>query len=402
MALAVFSRVCSFRALFLVAATAFFAVVSVPVVRAQEEISLNNILPDPPAPVPQKSKNPFPELAAADEPKEVKVETAPALSLEPELSPMPEPMPESASVGSPVPESPAPEGSVQVPAGTVPSVPQEVSGTVPSPDAAALASPQADPSAAAAPDVPAATEIPPVEEPAAIDENVFFDAEALVPTGEMGANAPHKVNPKLQPASKLVVVTKEAAPDSRKAQLVAATRAMKLGRYGAALDMYDRLYENNKRDPRVLMGRAVSLQHLGRFDAAIGAYEELAAVDPNNTEAQVNMLGLLGTKYPSVALRRLLDLREEQPNNAGVAAQIAVVQAKLGNLEEALHYLGIASSMEPNNAGHVYNMAVIADRAGSKSEAVKYYEQALELDSIYGRGETIPRESVYERLANIR
>ncbi|HBR69789.1 MAG TPA: occlusion derived virus envelope protein 66, partial [Rhodospirillaceae bacterium] len=106
--------------------------------------------------------------------------------------------------------------------------------------------------------------------------------------------------------------------------------------------------------------------------------------------------------YPSVALRRLLDLREEQPNNAGVAAQIAVVQAKLGNLEEALHFLGIASSMEPNNAGHVYNMAVIADRAGSKSEAVKYYEQALELDSIYGRGETIPRESVYERLANIR
>lgn len=387
MSLAGFSRVFSFRALFLLAAATVFTTVDVRAVRAQEEISLNNILPDPPAPVPQKSKNPFPELAAAGEP-EVKVELAPVPPLETDVVPVPSP--ETAI------ESSAPEVSVPTPAEE--AAPQEVSGGVPSPDVGALVSPQAEQSAAA----PAATEIPPIDEPAAIDDNVFFDAEALVPVGEMGSNAPHKVNPKLQPASKIIVVTKEAAPDSRKAQLVAATRAMKLGRYQAALDLYDGLYENNKRDPRVLMGRAVSLQHLGRFDAAIGAYEELATVDPNNTEAQVNMLGLLGTKYPSVALRRLLDLREDQPNNPGLVAQIAVVQAKLGNLEEAVRYLSIASSLEPNNAGHVYNMAVISDRAGDKSQAVKYYEQALELDSIYGRGETIPRESVYERLANIR
>lgn len=247
-----------------------------------------------------------------------------------------------------------------------------------------------------------AIDMPSIEAPDDVDDNVFFDAEALVPTGEMRSSTPRKVNPRLQPASKLVVVTKNAGSSSRKAQLVAASRAMKLGRYEAALDMYDRLYEKSKRDPRILMGRAVSLQHLGRFDAAIGTYEQLSEVDPHNVEAKINMLGLLGTKYPSVALRRLLDLRDENSSNPGIAAQIAVVQAKLGNFQEAIHYLGIAASMEPDNAGHVYNMAVIADRAGSKKQAVKYYEQALELDSIYGRGETIPRESVYERLANIR
>ncbi|GJL84513.1 MAG: hypothetical protein DHS20C02_02880 [Micavibrio sp.] len=277
------------------------------------------------------------------------------------------------------------------------SMAEEVEGGISAPSASALSSPQAGSTPESG-----AVEIPSIEAPDDVDDNVFFDAEALVPTGEMGTGAPRKVNPRLQPASKLILVTKNAGSNSRKAQLVSASRAMKLGRYEAALDMYDRLYAKNKRDPRILMGRAVSLQHLGRFDAAIGTYEELSEVDPHNVEAKINMLGLLGTKYPSVALRRLLDLRDEHANNPGIAAQIAVTQAKLGNFEEAIHYLGIAASMEPDNAGHVYNMAVIADRAGSKKQAVKYYEQALEIDSIYGRGETIPRESVYERLANIR
>jgi Flp pilus assembly protein TadD len=234
------------------------------------------------------------------------------------------------------------------------------------------------------------------------DQDLFFDADTLVPTGEMGANSPRKVDPATQPASKLIIVRKNATADSQVAQIVAAQRAMKLGRYDAALDMYNRLYEKNKRDPRILMGRAVSLHQLGQFDAAMQSYEQLLEVDPNNAEAKINMLGLLGSKYPAVALRRLTDMREANPNNVGVVAQLAVMQAEIGNFEDAMRYLAIAASMEPNNANHIYNMAVIADRSGSKSDAIKYYEQALEIDTVYGRGQSIPREAVYERLARIR
>lgn len=248
-------------------------------------------------------------------------------------------------------------------------------------------------------------EIPSISATEASDDDVdlFFDADSLVPTGEMGSKSgPRKVDPVLEPASKLIIVKKNASPDSKSAQLVAAQRAMKLGRYESALDIYDMLYAKNKRDPRILMGRAVALQRLGRFDAAISSYEELAAIDSKNVEAQVNMLGLLGTKYPSVALRRLLDLRDEYPHHVGIVSQIGVMQAQLGSLQEAMRYLGIAASMEPHNPSHVYNMAVISDRAGVKKQAVRYYEQALELDSVYGRSQTLPRESIYERLANIR
>ena len=245
--------------------------------------------------------------------------------------------------------------------------------------------------------------IPAIPAPENPDENLFFDAESLVPTGEMGVKGgPSNVNPRLQPASKLIVVKKDHSPGSREAQQVSAERAIKLGRYDAALEIYNRLYEKNKSDPNILLGRATALQHLGQTDAAIQAYESLLAVRPDNAEAQINMLGLMGQKYPAVALRRLLDLREKNPNDAGVAAQIAVVQAEMGKYDEALQYLGIAAGMQPENASHVFNMAVIADRAGAKKEALQYYERALELDTIYGGGRSVPRESIYVRLAQLR
>jgi Tfp pilus assembly protein PilF len=58
--------------------------------------------------------------------------------------------------------------------------------------------------------------------------------------------------------------------------------------------------------------------------------------------------------------------------------------------------------MEPQNAGHVFNMAVIADRAGDKKQAITYYEEALEIDTLYGSGRSIPRDAVFERLAELR
>lgn len=249
------------------------------------------------------------------------------------------------------------------------------------------------------PEAPALTEAanPP------LDENLFFDAEALVPESQLSTKgSPSKVNPRVQPASTFVVVTQDAGPDSAQAQLVAANRAMSLGRFESAIDIYDSILAKNSKDVGALMGKAVAYQRLGQDEYAIQAYESVLNERPKNLAARVNMQGIIGQKYPAVALKNLMDIRADNPGDVGVLAQIAVVQANLEQYEEAIRSLGIAASMEPKNPGHVYNMAIIADRAGVKEEAIKFYEQALEIDTLYGKSSMLPREAIFERLASLR
>ena len=132
------------------------------------------------------------------------------------------------------------------------------------------------------------------------------------------------------------------------------------------------------------------------------SFQTLLDINPDNTEAQINMLGILSRKFPAIATRQLKDLAEKNPDNVALFAQIAVSEAQAGNFDSAIRYMGVATSMDPNNATNYYNLAIIADQAGAKNDAVKYYEMALETDTIYGGGKSIPRDQVYTRLAQIR
>jgi len=282
-------------------------------------------------------------------------------------------------------------------------IPEAVDASAPAPAASDLQDPMAANTEAAIEQAGNIPQIPSLKAENEEENTLFFDADTLVPQGEIARKgAPRKVSPATEPGSKLIIVKKNHGKNSRKAGLVAAERAMKLGRYASALEMYENMYAKNKRDPNILMGRAEAYQRLGEDDFAVQAYEELLDLRPKNVEARINMLGIIGQKYPSVALRQLLDLRENNSNNVGIVAQIAVAQAQLGDFESAIRYLGIAASMEPQNPAHIFNMAVIADQAGDRKQAIKFYEQALESDTLYGKGGAIPRDSIFERLASLR
>lgn len=232
------------------------------------------------------------------------------------------------------------------------------------------------------------------------DPDTFYDSMPV----RRGAQetTPERMNPEEKPAGKFIIVNKDYDKDDNKSMLVAANRALKLGRYDSALDMYDRLYAKNPRDARVLMGRAIALQNLGRTQLAIKTYEELLEVDPKNVEAEVSMLGLVRSRYPALALKQLATLYDAHPNNAALAAQIGLTYADIGNVDDAQRYLGSAISLDPNNAGYYYNMAIVCDRAKQYKDAISFYEQALNTDSIYGAGRSVPRDVIYERLGALR
>lgn len=235
------------------------------------------------------------------------------------------------------------------------------------------------------------------------DPGAYYDSNAIIkPDTQMQEDAgPRKVDPQKEPASKFIIVEKNAGPDEAASMVEAGKRALKLGRYESAMNIFEKLYEKNPKDQGILMGLAVARQKSGYLESAVKTYEELLALDPENTDALVNMLGIIKGQYPSVALRRLMDLWERFPRNAGIAAQIGMISAEVGSYEDAMRFLGIAASMEPRNALHPYNMAVLSDRKGLKDQAIKFYEQALEADAAYA-GRAISRETIYDRLAVLR
>lgn len=235
-----------------------------------------------------------------------------------------------------------------------------------------------------------------------VPDGVFYDSDNI-PASEMTRNqGPIPVDPRSKVGSRFVVVRETHGAGSYDSVAASAQRAMDLGRYASALQIYDDLHRKNARDPQVIMGKAIALQRLGRSEEAVLAYNDFLALRPNDLNARVNMLGLMSQKYPSVALRQLLDLRQEHSSHIGVTAQLAVTYAQLNDIPSALKFLGIAAGMDPENPLHIYNMAVIADTSKNKKEAVKFYEEALEIDAVYASNSVLPRDKIYERLARIR
>lgn len=231
----------------------------------------------------------------------------------------------------------------------------------------------------------------------------FYDSENVLPPARtINRGGPRMMDPRSQPASRLIVIEKNFEANDQESMLVAANRALKLGRYESAVDMFEKLYEKSPTDPRILMGRAIALQKTNRVESAIHTYEELLEVDPDNTNALINMLGLLKSQYPSVALRRLIELHNQYPNHAGIAAQVGVTQAEMGHYDDAMRFLGIAVSIEPDNPMHYMNMAVIADRQMKVDDAIELYQKALEIDAVHNAARVVPRDQVYDRLSVLR
>jgi len=243
----------------------------------------------------------------------------------------------------------------------------------------------------------------PINDPQPVPySGLYFDADSIGGNSPLGNTAPRQVDPKYEPGSRFVVVERGASAGSTQAQLIAAQRALKLKRYAAALDLFENLYKKTPNSRPVLMGLAIAQQNNGFTESAIATYEELLAIDPNNIDATVNMLGLMKRRYPAVAFRRLKDLWENNAENPAIAAQLGLTSAATGNTRDAIRYLGIAASLEPSNASHFYNMAVLSDRAGARKDAVDLYQRALEVDVTHGGGKTVPREEIYDRLAFLR
>lgn len=237
----------------------------------------------------------------------------------------------------------------------------------------------------------------------------------LVAPEAPSAPAPHAKAPAKKPSAKsakpakveplpagYLVVRKEADADALAARLAAARTALSNNQNGAALDLFNGLYEQYPNDKRVLIGRAVAMQRVGRNAEALAAYEEVLRADPRNIEALTNMLGIISLQERGTAIEKLRQLSEVYPFNADVAAQLGMLYGQNGDYANAVKHLEVADNLRPGNLDILYNRAVAYDRMGDTDQAAMLYRKILMVTADGTVVPTFSLETIRQRLATMR
>jgi tetratricopeptide (TPR) repeat protein len=152
------------------------------------------------------------------------------------------------------------------------------------------------------------------------------------------------------------------------------------GNYAGAIAAYEQVaaVDPQNPEPYVVKARLFLVEGNAQAAQAVAAKAvELAPADPNALAALARAEDWLGN-YEE-AMRYALDAYELQPDNPETLAIIAEIYTDVGNLERAEEYLGKALSLDPENVLALRNRAYLLERQGQYQEAIAVLEQALAL-----------------------
>lgn len=184
-------------------------------------------------------------------------------------------------------------------------------------------------------------------------------------------------------------------------ELDKAYNALVAGHSDAAIDIYQKILQSEPNNTMALFGLATTFHRKGQLTLARPLYGKLLAIEPTHREALNNFLALVGEESPEQALGQLARLEETNPDFSPVAAQMAIIYQKLGELDMAKEKMRRAITLSPENMIYRYNLAVMLDKSGNYAEAAELYKQLI---TAYERGENISVnvDKIQERLTFIR
>ncbi len=125
---------------------------------------------------------------------------------------------------------------------------------------------------------------------------------------------------------------------------------------------------------------------LKQYSNSADMFEKAVALNPNSTEATVNLADAYRaggqqdkarTAYQQAISLGYKEL-ETNPQNTGVMAEIALAYAKTGNAQEAQTFIKRVRTMDKNNVAYIYEEAVINTLLGRNADALKALQQALQ------------------------
>lgn len=144
----------------------------------------------------------------------------------------------------------------------------------------------------------------------------------------------------------------------------------------------DNVAKNPSAWPYNLLGSA--LQQSGKFDEAIGQFEQALRVDPDYAEAHGN---LGNTLLQAGKLEEAMEQWEQavrlQPNYPQAHYNLGLGLARQGKVPEAMRHWEEALRIKPDYAEAHYNLGIALEQTGRTREAMEHYEQALAIRPDY-------------------
>ena len=154
--------------------------------------------------------------------------------------------------------------------------------------------------------------------------------------------------------------------------------AYQSGKLDQAQQLYREVYRLDARNTDGLLGLAAIAQRRGEDSMAAHYYAQVLVLDPRNPVANAGMSALSTGDNRESRLKLLLN---EQQDSPALYFALGNRYAEQSRWAEAQQAYANAYRLEPNNAGLAFNLAISLDRLGQNKSAVQYYQLALQLDS---------------------
>ena len=130
----------------------------------------------------------------------------------------------------------------------------------------------------------------------------------------------------------------------------------------------------------------VALSHVGRFEEAIGHYEQALRFAPDDAEAQNNWgvcLSGLGKMQEAIAhYEQALRLK---PDYAEAHNNLGLTLSQIGRIEDAIGHYEQALRIKPDYSIAHFNLGIAFGQTGRVQEEIEQYQQALRINPAYAK-----------------
>lgn len=181
-----------------------------------------------------------------------------------------------------------------------------------------------------------------------------------------------------------VAAYERALPDSPEASYALAFERQADRRFDEAADLYAAFIRLRPEDVNVLrayhqIGRTRMEQ--GRYEQAVGAFQEVLARKPGDPDALGGLAdSLMGSQRLPEAVAAYQEYLRVNPSSGAARFNLGVALSRLGRHEEAAGAFQAFVGLEPSNVAGYVNLGTSKARAGHMDDAAAAIQKAVELE----------------------